>query len=223
MLNQEFNTWQQDYNAKIRRWVPHYDTLVKGMTQWSGDHPPATILDLGCGNGNTVGLLLKQYPEANYTLVDASEDMISACQFRFRQRSNIHYEQSYFQDLDFTTDTFDLVVAGLAFHHLKGPEKQAIFEQVYRWLRPGGELLASDLYASKQWPDYEGQVMQPWAAFAKKAGTPASEWEAMLVHHAQYDFPDSYEKQQHWLQKAGFTEVEINWVDGFWGTLRAKK
>ncbi|HKK73900.1 MAG TPA: class I SAM-dependent methyltransferase [Saprospiraceae bacterium] len=223
MLNKEFNQWQRDYNTKIRRWVPNYDGLISAMTEWSGQQPPTSILDLGCGNGNVVSALLPRYPRAQFTLVDASEDMLRACRQLFGHQKNIRYANQYFQELSFQPASFDLVVAGLAFHHLKGAEKQLVFQKIFQWLRPGGRLLASDLYASKQWPDYQQKVMAPWAAFAKKAGTPAEEWEAMLIHHAQFDFPDAFEDQEAWLQEAGFSAVEITYLVGYWGTIQARK
>jgi tRNA (cmo5U34)-methyltransferase len=223
MLNKEFNTWQQDYNAKIRRWVPHYDRLLAEMVQLVDLPETPDFLDLGCGNGNAVALLLKKYPEAEYTLVDAAEDMIDACRQRFALQKNITYAQKYFQDLNLMPQSFDGVIAGLAFHHLRGVEKKEIFREIYRWLRPGGILSASDLYASKQRSDYRQEVMQSWETLAKSQGTSEREWQAMEEHHAAYDFPDSFEDQISWMKEAGFQDVKITYVSGYWGTVQAHK
>lgn len=223
MLNKEFNTWQLDYNAKIRRWVPYYDQLIEEMVQPPSAQAPQDILDLGCGNGNAIALLLEKYPTADFTLVDAAEDMIEACRQRFEGQTNLIYAQKYFQELSLLPDSFDLVLAGLSFHHLQGEEKQKIFQEVYRWLRPGGVLSASDLYASKKHPDYQEEVLQVWEGLAKEQGTTDPEWEALLEHHAQYDFPDSFEEQITWMKEAGFSEVKITFVKGNWGTVQAIK
>ncbi len=223
MLNKEFNTWQQDYNAKIRRWVPAYDQLIESMTNLPENFKPVDILDLGSGNGNATGALLEKYPNAHFTLVDASEDMIVATQERFKSQKEIAYKEKYFQDLNFLPNSFDLVTAGLAFHHLDQVDKQALFAQIYLWLRPGGRLSISDLFATKQNPDYATQVIKPWEEFAKEQGTADEEWINLMEHHKEYDFPDTLEDHISWLEFVGFKGAKNTFRQGHWGNLQVFK
>jgi ubiquinone/menaquinone biosynthesis C-methylase UbiE len=223
MLNQEFNTWQQDYSSKIRRWVPAYEELIGHLTTFPEDFKPADILDLGSGNGNATAALLQHYPAAHFTLVDASEEMIEATRQRFAAQAEVSFKEKYFQELNFLSNSFDLVLAGLAFHHLKAKEKQAVFEQIYRWLRPTGRLSISDLFASKKNPNYVAETLGPWEAYAKSQGTPEEEWITLMEHHEAFDFPDTFEDHISWLEAAGFKEPKIVFVQGDWGTLQVVK
>jgi ubiquinone/menaquinone biosynthesis C-methylase UbiE len=46
--------------------------------------------------------------------------------------------------LPFPTDTFDVAVTSLVFHHLKPDEKRLALEELHRVLVPGGKLLLAD-------------------------------------------------------------------------------
>jgi len=83
---------------------------------------PENILDLGCGNGNITSRLLPLYSNARYTLLDASQQMLSLCKKIF-QNPEIQYVQSYFNDFSFKEDHYDLIVAGFSIHHCKAKER----------------------------------------------------------------------------------------------------
>lgn len=222
MLNKEFDTWQADYTAKINRWVPYYKDLLVQLIP--AGKAAKDILDLGSGNGNVVAQLMNQFPEASYSLVDASEEMLAATEFRFRNRPGVQQFQKYFQDLSFPSASFDLVTACLAFHHLKGEEKKAIFKEIIHWLRPGGVLMISDLFATKKDVNYPQEILQPWEQYAKSKGTPDEEWRSLMEHHQDYDFPDTLEDHVSWLRSAGFERVDVfpsNQAN--WGTIQAQK
>lgn len=223
MLNEEFNNWEKDYTAKIRRWVPAYDQLIEHMTSLPEHFNPVNILDLGSGNGNAVALLLKKYPSAQFTLVDASEKMILATQERFKGQEDIFFKQVFFQGLSFLSDTFDLVTAGLAFHHLKAEEKQRFFEQLYRWMRPGACLSISDLFAAKSNPNYKEKIIKDWEEYAKKKGTSEEEWKNLMEHHDHFDFPDTLEDHITWLETVGFKNAKSTLINGKWGNLQVWK
>ncbi len=224
-ISTEFNTWQSGYTEKILRWVPHYQELLESvLASLASDLTPSHILDLGCGNGNVTDLLMRRFPEASFTLVDASEEMLEACQTRFQSRSNqIRYVRGMFQDVELEEGSADLAIAVLAFHHLKGEEKQAFFSTLYSWLRPGGRLVYSDLFASKQSAGYQAEVLIPWERYAKSRGTEDQEWDALMDHHARYDFPDTYADTLTWLEAAGFQNCRVALQKGPWGMVEGER
>ena len=64
--------------------VPYYLKLLEQFTQdIPSDFNPKHFLDLGCGNLNITYKLLELYPQAHYTLLDASENMLEHCQSQF--------------------------------------------------------------------------------------------------------------------------------------------
>jgi tRNA (cmo5U34)-methyltransferase len=221
-ISNEFNTWQSGYTGKILRWVPHYQELLGSVLEsLASDFTPSHILDLGCGNGNGTDLLMRRFPGASFTLVDASEEMLEACRERFKDRPNaIRYVQGLFQDIELEAESADLAIAVLAFHHLKGEEKQALFPSLCSWLRPGGRLAYADLFASKRSAAYPDEVLIPWERYAKSRGTEDQEWDALMDHHAKYDFPDSYADTLAWLESAGFQNCRIALQKGPWGMVQ---
>ena len=83
-ISAEFNEFSKNYTADMIGCVPHYLSLLNSFVEHLPDHfQPSHILDVGSGNGNVTALLLKHYPDAHYTLIDASEEMINLCRQQF--------------------------------------------------------------------------------------------------------------------------------------------
>jgi ubiquinone/menaquinone biosynthesis C-methylase UbiE len=221
-IAQEFNTWQDGYTDKVLRWVPHYQELLHSAAGPPFNHTdPQQVLDLGCGNGNVSALLSAQFPTASFTLLDASEEMLAACEARFGHSSRFERVQAYFETAQFEPQCFDLVVAVLALHHLPASEKKRLFAAIRSWLKPGGVFRYADLFASKNGPHYENEVIADWRSQALQRGTTEEEWAALMQHHERYDFPDTFEDTLAWLRNAGFESVAITWQSGFWGSIAA--
>ncbi|MEM7104532.1 MAG: methyltransferase domain-containing protein [Bacteroidota bacterium] len=223
-INKVFDEWSAAYTEKMTRWVPFYleavAALYSGVPEWFN---PDSILDLGCGNGNAFNLFLHHYPNAQFTLLDASEEMINLCKTRFSRYSNISYQQTLFQETAFQSASFDLITASYSLHHLRGDEKAQIFKKIFKWLKPNGILTLCDLHIGRTEKTLYHAFLKTWEHDARKAGTPDEEWEYLMDHHMTYDFPDSFENTRQWLLDAGFSEVNISWQEGYWMTLLVQK
>ena len=126
-LAAEFDQFSNHYTEDMIRIVPHYLRLLSSLSDSLPDDFAAyRILDLGCGNGNVTALLLEKFPDAEYTLLDASPDMLELCRDRF-PGNNITYVRRYFRDYTFPEDYFDLITACFSLHHCDSREKQWIF------------------------------------------------------------------------------------------------
>ena len=103
-LADEFDRFSDNYTEDIIRIVPHYLRLLSSHSKCLPDNfCAAKILDLGCGNGNVTALLLEKFPDAEYTLLDASPDMLAICRERF-SGINMNCVRSYFRDYTFPED-----------------------------------------------------------------------------------------------------------------------
>jgi ubiquinone/menaquinone biosynthesis C-methylase UbiE len=223
-LKQEFNTWKNGYTEKMIRWVPYYQELIEALYRTlPAGFQPSSILDFGCGNGNGTAFLMPHFPNAQYTLLDASNEMLQACGERFAEKKDTQYVESYFQEADFPANSFDLVIAAFSLHHLKSEEKAEVFKKIYSWLRPGGVLTSSDLHATKRDPAYPQLIIEEWKTFATNQGTPVEEWDNLMDHHAKYDTPDAYPDQLEWLQAVGFKTAKVAWNVRQWGNVLAVK
>ena len=56
----------------------------------------------------------------------------------------VSFEQGTAFDLHYRDNSFDRVISSLVFHHLTGQNKARTLREVFRALRPGGELHVAD-------------------------------------------------------------------------------
>ena len=128
--------------------------------------PPAlegcTVLDLGSGSGRDVYVLSKLVgPTGRVIGVDMTPEQIEVAQ-RYQQeqaerfgyeQSNVEFRLGYIEDLaaiGIEDESIDLVVSNCVVN--LSPFKEMVMKEVYRVLKPGGELYFSDVYASRRLP-----------------------------------------------------------------------
>ncbi|HAM14403.1 MAG TPA: DUF3641 domain-containing protein [Eggerthellaceae bacterium] len=129
--------------------------------------PPAlegcTVLDLGCGTGRDVYVLSKLVgPNGRVIGVDMTPEQLEVAQ-RYRQEqaerfgfaeSNVEFRLGYIEDLaaiGIEDESIDLVVSNCVVN--LSPFKELVMSEVFRVLKPGGELYFSDVYASRRLPE----------------------------------------------------------------------
>ncbi len=218
----EFNDFSKNYTNDMVGCVPHYLKLISSFVQNLPDtFKPKAILDLGCGNGNITAQLIPYFPNATFTLVDASAEMIKLCSAQFKEYQVI-YENTYFNNFIFPEKSYDLVVAGFSLHHCDENEKQAIFKKIYNSLHKGGILSISDLMINKTNPDHD-EVLIEWKKFVNKNFPDGEKWNWLMEHYKAFDKPTDYLTQINWIKNIGFTTIEITFEEGYWVHLQAVK
>ncbi|WP_161940579.1 class I SAM-dependent methyltransferase [Rhodanobacter thiooxydans] len=121
---------------------PTYFAAYKAnyMASWMGpkaSNPALSILDFGCGVGNTIGHLRAAFPAAQLHGTDLSGESI-------RLASELHSESATFKvitgsTLPYADHSFDVVLAACVFHHIPPEQRHQWMEQIRRVLKPGGE------------------------------------------------------------------------------------
>ncbi|TRO66843.1 class I SAM-dependent methyltransferase [Christiangramia sabulilitoris] len=218
----EFNEFSKNYTNDMIRCVPRYLDLVSSFGKYfPAGFKPEKILDLGCGNGNTTAQLLAQFPDAAYTLVDASKEMLEICRNQF-QDFDMSYSNSYFEEFQFEHNQYDLITAGLSLHHCRNKERQIVFSKIHSSLRESGIFAYSDLMISKTNPDHPA-LLQEWGAYVNSNFPDGEKWAWVMDHYATFDNPTDYKLQLKWLNNAGFSSIEIPFRDGYWIYLQAEK
>ncbi len=218
--------WQQEDTSKlfledVRGGIPlaaeQIDVLLRTIRHAL---PKVTrLLDLGCGDGILGRTVLANYPEATGVFVDFSEHMIKAAQ----QKTDNHRAIFVVQDFGLKDWTqaigshapFDLVLSGLAIHHLPDPRKRELYREVFDLLKPNGLFLNLEHVAPHS--DWARQAFDDlfvdslWAHHKKRGGTLSRD----EVAQRWYYRPDksdnilaSAEDQCRWLQEIGFVEVD---------------
>jgi SAM-dependent methyltransferase len=125
--------------AQYHRWL---DKLIPLLPENS------PVVDLGCGCGIPVARRLAAIHQV--TGIDISPVQIE------RARHNVPEAQFTCADmarLEFPSESFCAIVSFYAIIHLPLDEQPALFGNLYRWLRPGGYLMAT--VGSQAWTGRE--------------------------------------------------------------------
>jgi len=121
-----------------------------------------TVLDLGCGSGVDCYLLAQLVGEAGRVIgVDMTRDQIAvAREFEDYHRNiygydkkNTEFHLGYIEDLKslgLGDNSVDLVISNCVIN--LSPHKAKVFAEIFRILKPGGELYFSDVFASRRVP-----------------------------------------------------------------------
>lgn len=135
--------------------TPCYDAVVGATTReryfkrelarQAQLEPHQEVLDLASGTG-TLSIWLKQYePNAAVTGVDADPAVLAIARRKAEKNGvAVRYDQAMSYHLPYQAAKFDRVLSSLFFHHLAWSEKQRTAQEVFRVLKPGGELHVAD-------------------------------------------------------------------------------
>lgn len=138
------------------RWLtPYYDAVVGATTrersfkqaliEQARFEPGQRVLDLACGTG-TLAIWIKQHqPQADVTGVDGDPAMLSIASRKALQADVlVTFDHALSGNLPYPDAHFDRVVSSLFFHHLTWENKERTAREVFRVLKPGGELHVAD-------------------------------------------------------------------------------
>ena len=117
------------------------ESLIHAMRIEAGHR----VLDFGCGSLTLSILAAQRYPEAEYFGVDVDKKILAIASQKMKEANQHIFIQQYNGDkLPYPDSFFDKVMSSLVFHHLTLRQKYSALEEIYRILKPGGELHIAD-------------------------------------------------------------------------------
>jgi len=208
-VREEFEQRAFDYDGLIPRLIPHYHEQQDLILQLIPFETNANIkvLDLGAGTGILSALILQAFPQANVLAFDMAENMLKVCQTNlsaFGKRLTL--QQGNFAEDDFGSG-YDLVVSGLAIHHLDSAGKQQLFHQLFQSINPEGILLIRDIVTGAT-PKLTEPYEKLWRQYMKASGEDDAAW---FQNELKEDIPSSVEEQTKWLTETGFADAACHW------------
>jgi tRNA (cmo5U34)-methyltransferase len=187
--------WAQRYLGE-RDAIPHraegYEVLLEMLPVGDG-----RVLDLGSGDGLTLGMVLDSGRAATGVGADFSAEMLGRARTRFEGDDRVEIvEHDLDEPLPASLGRFDLVVSSFAIHHCVPDRQRALYGEVFEALVPGGQFFNLEHVASPSPAMHE--------AFLQAIGKTLSE-----------DDPSNklvaVETQLGWLRDIGFTDVDCYW------------
>ena len=105
---------------------------------------PNKILDAACGPARILLKMRRKLAEAELTGIDIDPKILSIAR-KITKNNDIELIHSSITQLPFKTDSFDVVISSLAFHHLANEDRVRAYEEIFRIIKPGGEFLLYDI------------------------------------------------------------------------------
>ncbi len=138
--------WLTPVYDPLLKWGMREETFKRKLIQQANIQPKMKVLDLGCGTGTLTLMLKHMHPEANITGMDGDPQVLDIAREKSRDL-NIQWDEGLASSLPYPDSVFDKVVTSLVIHHLVTDDKLRAFKEIYRVLKPRGELHVLDFGA----------------------------------------------------------------------------
>jgi len=127
--------------------------------------PGEVVLDLGSGGGIDCFMAGRKVGPAGRVIgLDMTPDMIRLAQRNAKKVGavNVEFRLGEMEDIPLPDESVDVVISNCVIN--LSPDKDAVFAEVFRVLRPGGRLSVSDIVVEGELPEAIRERMDAWAS-----------------------------------------------------------
>jgi tRNA (cmo5U34)-methyltransferase len=194
------------YDPLRRQLIPCFDDFYGTVARVLpfGPDDAFDVLDLGAGTGLLAAILKKQFPNAHFTLIDISDEMLSKAQERFPNGEVHIIAADYSQEP--IPGRFDAIVSALSIHHLTDEHKAALFQRIHEALNPGGAFVNADEVKGPT-PAMDQFYWDEWVREITARGVDPVEITGAR-ERMSHDIPATLDAHLVWLRDAGFADVD---------------
>ncbi len=167
---------------------------------------PLTVLDLGCGDANSIKETLKDLNMVYFCGYDLSVLALKSAEDNVAKIVSAYdlHCQDMLQGVAEMHAQFDLVLSSYSLHHLARDDKTLFFNSVHRALKNSGMFILVDIIKDENqslgeyYDDYLGYVCQHWNELLPDELNRVSE------HVRSSDYPESTATLEKMADEAGF-------------------
>lgn len=137
--------WLTAFYDPLIRWTLRESVFKKELIKQAGLINNHRVLDLGCGTATLTLLIKKRFPETDVVGLDGDPEILTIAQKKVAKSGlSVRLDQGMSYELPYPDHTFDRVLSSLFFHHLTNEDKVRTLKEIFRVLRPDGELHIAD-------------------------------------------------------------------------------
>ena len=150
-------------------------------TAFASLKPGEVVVDLGCGGGLDVFLAAKRVGATGKAIgIDMTPEMLDLARRNAAkaQLANVEFHQATIDKLPLPDASVDCVISNCVIN--LAPDKQAVFCEIVRVLKPGGRLAVSDIALKKSLPPELGNDLMAYVGCIAGA-IPIEQYQTQLI------------------------------------------
>ncbi len=137
-------------------------------TAIEGLRPGEVVLDLGSGAGIDAFLAAQRVGPTGHVIgVDMTDAMLAKARENARKLgcTNVEFRKGIIEELPVESESVDVIISNCVIN--LSPEKDRVYREAYRVLRPGGRIMVSDLVLERPLP---AEVLESMDAYLSCVG-----------------------------------------------------
>ncbi len=200
----------KEYDKGINKTIPFYGEFYEQTMDIVEQCEFSSIawLDLGCGTGTMEKAAQTRFPNAEFVLVDPSEQMLAQAKMKL-MNENITYLCQSSEDISFS-DRFDVVTAIQSHHYFQKEQRERAVQNVWQALKTGGVFLSFENVIPED-EELKSFELLRWGRYQQRQGKTAQETKEHNARCGVNYFPLTVTQHIELLRKTGFQNVYVFW------------